>query len=217
MVTSEHVRIQVPERFVNAGLAQVGIDNYVYGIYALLLDDDTYAVSVTNTMLKINPTKTLRIKVNEVPYYEFHFDAGTAVIPDVNSVKRDTMVYNVINELMFMGHMPWYMEYDDVGKIFDTSSKFAGSSVNNSLECVELLAAIVARDREDPTKPYRLVVTDEEYKKRHKPRFIPMKSVFYAATSTSNKLAGSYFNDGIVSALVTPTTEVSRIEQLLRA
>ena len=45
---------------------------------------------------------------------------------------------------------------------------------------------------------------------------IPLRSVAYAASNTTNKLAGSYFSVGLTSALVNPTERVEKIEAILR-
>ena len=44
-----------------------------------------------------------------------------------------------------------------------------------------------------------------------------MRSVIYAATNTLNKIAGSYMETGVVSALVSPSDREERIEILLKA
>jgi hypothetical protein len=47
------------------------------------------------------------------------------------------------------------------------------------------------------------------------PVYIPLRSVTYTATNTTNKLAGSYFQEGLVSALVSPSERKERIESIL--
>lgn len=216
LLTSQPCRIQVPARFNDRGLAQVGIDNYVFGIFALIYDDGSYAVCNIDAMVKILPYKVLTVNIKDVPYHEFHFEANSVVIANLNLVKRDTLIYNLLEEFFFNGNIPWYLEYEDVGKIFDTSSVHAGINVNNNFEVLELLASMIARTPTDRTKYYRTFVEDVNDMVKTPPVFVPMKSVFYSATNTLNKLAGAYFNDGVVSALVQPTHEVERIEQLLR-
>jgi hypothetical protein len=217
LITKKACKIQIPMRFADCGLAQVGIDTYIYGIYALIMDDGFYAVSNVCTMVKVEPSKTLTVKIDDVQYYEFYFNANDVVIADVNAMKRDLLIFNLMDEFINKGKVPWYYEYNDQGKIFDTSMSHAGSPVNDNLESVELVVSMTARNPEDLTQYYRTVVTDEKFLKEHPPERIPLKSVFYAATNTLNKLAGSYFNDGVVSALVNPTEHVERVEKLLRA
>ena len=217
LVCTVDCKIQVPVRFNNVGLAQVGADVYIYGIFAIILSDGNYSVCNVNSMFKISPDKILTTKLDDVEYYEFHFKAGEVVVVSTDLVKRDILIYNVFNEIFFNGNIPWYMEYEDLGKIFDTSKSFADSNVNQNLEVIELIAMLVTRSSKDRTKPYRTTVNSRDDLVKNKPVFIPLKSVFYAVTNTFNKLAGSYFHDGVVSALVNPSTQSTRIENVLKA
>ncbi len=217
LVTTKNCKIQVPVRFNDVNLAQVGADTYVYGIFALILEDGSYSVCNVNSMFKIVPSRILTVKVDDVDYYEFHFNAGEVVVASTDLVKRDVRIYNVLNEIFFNGNIPWYIGYEDLGKIFDTSKSYANSNVNQNLEVIELLASLVTRNPKDRTQCYRMSIRDREDLKTVAPAFIPLKSVFYAVTNTFNKLAGSYFNDGVVSALVNPSTQSTRIENLLKA
>ena len=63
---------------------------------------------------------------------------------------------------------------------------------------------------------YRSVINNRSDLKKNPPVFIPLRSVVYGATNTTNKLAGSYFNEGVISALVSPSTRIEPIEELLR-
>lgn len=217
LLCTSDCKIQIPVRFNNVGLAQVGADVYIYGIFALILPDGNYSVCNVNSLFKIVPDKILTVKLDGVDYYEFHFKAGDVVVASTDLVKRDTLIYNVFNEMLFNGNIPWYMEYEDLGKLFDTSMTFAASNVNQNLEVIELFAMLITRSSKDRTKPYRQTVNSRDDLVTNKPAFIPLKSVFYAVTNTFNKLAGSYFHDGVVSALVNPSTQSTRIENILKA
>lgn len=217
VVTTAPCRIQIPERYVDRNLASIGIETYLYGIYAMLLEDDRYAISVTHAMLKITPFKSLKIKIGEVPYYEFHFPAKSIVFPATEVVKRNVFIFDVLDEFMFQGKIPWFLDYTDVGRLFDTAKEFATSSIASSPETIELLASMIARTSTDRMQYYRNSLPDDPKASIPPPAYIPFKSVFYAATNTLNKLAGNYFQQGVVSALVTPTEDVQRLEQLIRA
>ncbi len=113
--------------------------------------------------------------------------------------------------------MPWYLDYNDLGHIFDTASSHAGANVGTNPEVTELIVSIIARNSKDRTQYYRSCINSLEELKTNPPVFISMKSVPYAATNTTNKLAGSYFGEGVVSALVSPSEKRERIENLLLA
>lgn len=217
MVALKNCKIQIPARFNDRGLAQVGTDTYIYGIFALILEDGSYTVCNVNSMFKISPSRILTVNIRDVAYFEFHFDAGDVVFVSTDLVKRDVLIYNVFDEIFFKGNVPWYLEYEDLGKIFDTSKSYAASNVGQNYETIELIASLVTRAADDRTKYYRTILESRGDLKAKPPAYIPLKSVFYAVTNTFNKLAGSYFSDGVVSALVNPSTTTSRIETLLRA
>ncbi len=217
LLTTQACRIQVPKRFEDRGLAAIGNDTYIYGIYALILEDGSYAVSNIMAMVKINPYKILEVKIDEVSYYEFYFEANSLIVDTVHLVRRNLLMFNVIDEFMFQGNVPWYIEYEDLGKLLDTSEFHADSKVGQSFEVTELIASFLGRKRDDRTKYYRTVIESYADLKKNPPAFVALKSVFYSATNTLNKLAGSYFNDGVVSALVSPSQNVERIEALLRS
>lgn len=217
LVTTRACKIQVPERFSAKGLADIGIDTHVYGIFALIMDDGFYAVSLVNAMMKVEPYKVLTEVVRNVPYHTFYFEAGQVVISNLNLVCRDVLIYSVLDELIFNGKIPWYLQYEDLGKLFDTAKRHASSNVAQNYEVIELIASMLTRVKEDRTQYYRNHLESYEAMVTSPPAFVPMKSVFYSASNTLNKLAGNYFTDGIVSALVNPSTEVQHLEQLLRS
>lgn len=217
LFTTQPCRIQVPTRFNDRGLAQVGIDNYIFGIFALILEDGTYTVCNVDAMMQISPFKVLTVTIKDVTYHEFHFQANSIVVANMNLVRRDVLIYNLLEEFIFNGNIPWYIGYEDLGKIFDTAKEYADIGVDRNYEVLELIAAMVSRNPNDRTQYYRTFVESAEDVIKVPPAYVPMKSVFYSATNTMNKLAGSYFNDGVVSALVSQTHETERLESLIRA
>lgn len=216
LVALKPLKIVVPTRFEDRGLAELGLDSYICGIYCMVVEDKYYAVSLVNAMIRIEPFSTLTIKINGEEHYEFSFRAGDTVFSSVTLVKTDTLVYRIYDEFISKGNIPWYLTYEDLGKLFDTAKKFADANVGENPEVTELIISLIARDATDRTKYYRTTIEDLNYLKSNPPAFIPLKSVIYAATNTTNKLAGSYFNEGVISALVTPSTREERLESLLR-
>ncbi len=215
LVTTKGCKIIIPTRFEERSLAEVGIDVFIVGIYAMIVEDKYYAVSLVNTMIRITPTSIMKIKIKGVEHYEFTFDPGQIVMPRTTLVKDDVLLYRIYDEIVSKGKVPWYLNYDDLGHIFDTASSHAGANVGTNPEVTELIISIIARNSKDRTQYYRACIKSLDEIKTNPPVFISMKSVPYAATNTTNKLAGSYFSEGVVSALVSPSDRVERIERLL--
>lgn len=215
LCTSKEVKIHIPARFAERNLAYVGMEKYILGIYAIIVDDRYYGVSLVNAMMAIDPAETRKIKIDEDEYFEFVFPPGATVVKDVNLVKTDTLTYRIYDEILSGGRIPWYVGYEELGKLFDTAKYHAGANIGSNQEVTQLIASIVARDPNDRTKYYRTSVKSMEDLKKITPAYVPLKSVDYAATNTTNKLGGSYMSVGIVSALNDPSERVEKIEALL--
>lgn len=219
IVTKQKCTIQVPVRFTESavGLGQVGIDTFVYGLFALILDSGEYAVCNMTALLQINPYKQAIVTVDGVDYHEFHFDKDQVVIKTTDLVRRDELIYNILDEVVFKGKVPWYVEYEDLGKLFDSAAKHAGSNVGQTPEIMEFIASMISRTKDDRTKYIRTTAQSFKDVSIDQVDYVPLKSVFYSVNSTVNKLAGSYFSEGVVSALVIPSEQASTVEKIIRA
>jgi hypothetical protein len=113
--------------------------------------------------------------------------------------------------------VPWYLGYPELAQLFNTARYHAGANIGSDHEVIELLVSIISRDPKDITRYYRQVAKTMQEVKKNPPIYTPLKSVANVATNTTNKLAGSYFSEGVVSALVNPAERTERIEGILRA
>lgn len=216
LVALKDLKIYIPTRFAERELAYVGVETVIVGIYAIVVEDAYYGVSTVNAMLRIEPTSTLKVKHEDEEYYEFFFPKGSTVLASVHLVRMDTLTYRIYDEIISKGRVPWYLSYADMGRLFDTAKYHANANIGQNNEVTELIVSMISRDPKDRTKYYRQTVKSMDDVIKNPPAFIPLRSVQYAATNTTNKLAGSYFSDGLVSALVSPADRVERIEDILR-
>jgi len=216
LIAVKPCKIYSPVRYAERNLSHIGAENYILGIFAITTEDKYYGVCLLNTMVPIEPSSIQKVKVDGDDYYEFSFVAGSTVITNTNLVKTDTLVYRIYDEFIAKGYVPWYMGYEEMGHIFDSAKTFAGANIGANPEVTQLIASIVARDPTDRTKYYRTAVKNREDMQKLKPVFVPLKSVQYSATNTTTKLGGSYFQQGVTSALVSPATRTERIESILR-
>lgn len=214
LIALKPVNIHIPVRFVECGLATLGLDTTTYGAFAIVDEDGNYGVVNVCGIFKLNPSRTTKINIEDKDYYVLGFETGDMVYRNVNIVKTAKFLFDAMDEFLFRADVPWYFSYDDRGKIFDTAVEFAGSAVGESLEIIELFNSITARDPKDLTKYYRTLTGD---KNCPLPANVGLKSVQYSATNTTNKLSGAYFSQGVVSALVTKTEKTEKMEALLRA
>jgi hypothetical protein len=217
LVTKTGCKIYIPARFAEQDLAYLGVNTYIVGIYAIVVDNLYYGVSTVNAMINIDPTDSNKVKMEGQDYIEFVFDAGSTVFKSTELVKIDVLTYKIYDEIFSKGRVPFYLDYNDLGGIFDTAKYHANANLGTTGEVTQLIASMISRDPDNKNKYYRTVVQDLSDIRNKPPAFIPMRSVAYAATNTTTRLGGSYFDKGVVSALVNPSERVERIEYLLKA
>ncbi len=215
--TKTGCKLYFPQRFLDRGMAFVGSDNSVCGIVAAVLPTGEYSVLLVNAMVPMEPDTVEKINYLGVDYVEFGFMPGSRVIKTVDLVKNDVLIYKINNELISKGNVPWYLDYDDMAGLFDTAAEHAGTNIAENSEVTELLVSLIARDEGDRTIYYRSTVATPEDLKAKKVAWIAMMSAAYSATNTLNKLGGSYFTEGALSAMVYPTERMEKIEEIIRA
>lgn len=215
VVTKKGCKIYFPVRFTERFLAEVGVDNLCVGLFPIVIEDKYYSLVSVNAMIGLKPSSTNKISFDGTEYYELVFDPGSIVIESLELVKNDVILYRLYDELFSKGKVPWYVGYEDLGNLYDTAQRFAGANVGESPEVIQLLTSLITRNKDKRTEYYRTVIEKRSDLVDNPPAFIPLRSVFYAATNTTNKLAGSYFSDGITSALLSPSDRVEAVEKIL--
>lgn len=209
-------KIQIPVRYEERNLAYIGSDNHILGIYGIIMDD-RYACSLINSMISIDPLSTEKIKNDDEEYYQFNFEKGNTVIKTVNLVKTATLTYSIFDEFFAKGYVPWFLNtQEDLVSIYDTALYHAGANVGSNKAITRLLVSFVSRDPINKTKFFRYTLNENIDNKDIKPAFVPLKSVELSATSTLNKIGGNYFDVGVKSALVNPSSRTEKIEDILR-
>lgn len=220
VVTSIPCVIQIPKRYVGRHLASIGSEVYILGFFAILMEERYYAVNMMDAMVRITPNATETVVVNGDEYLAFHFDKNDRVFYSVDLIKSDTLTYYIYDEHIAKGRIPWYFNYTDLVRIFETAEEYAGIYLGNRA-IMEMILSTTARNPDDLTQLYKHVlnaaksILDETIKVKP-PTIVPFRSVIWNTSDTTSKLIGAYFSDSITSALVNPSDQLERIEELLR-
>lgn len=215
LICTKEVKIYVPARFLERGLAYVGIDNHILGIYGIVVDNQYLGVSLVNAMIQIDPTQTNRIKIDDTDYLEFIFEAGSTVMKSTDLLKVDSITYRIFDEILSGGRVPWYLGYEDVGKLFDSAVYHAGANLGQNGEITQMIASIIARSPKNRSESFRRDIKEEQDKQVKRPIFVSLKSVAYTASNTVAKITGSYQKEGIIAAINNPSERIERIESIL--
>lgn len=215
IVTNMDCIIEVPSRFLEINMGFIGLNVLVFGVFAITFADNKYMVSNIPAMVELVPDKFIEVMHDDVPYYQFSFKANEVVFKKADVIRIDTMMYDLISEFVFKGKVPWYVEPMDLAKLFDFASSVAASNVGSNLQVIELIASIVTRSKNNRNELIRHTLKSYDDLKKHE--YVPMASVYYGIRSPLNKMSGAYFQDGVVSALITEAEAPGRVESVIRA
>ena len=217
LVALKPVKIYVPETYIGSPLGSIEDVTRIVGIWGMTVEDKYYAVSRACATMQIAPSATNVVNIGAIKYMEFIFEAGDTVISNLNLVRTGTLVYRIYNEIIAKGKIPWYLDYTDLCYLFDTSKSHGNANLKANSAILELIASAMARQAGDKTKYFRNDPAIVDDINASKPVLIPLRYVALQASNTVSRLLGSYFQEGVTSALITPTETVESIETLLRA
>lgn len=217
LVARKACTIIIPFRWVKAGLLELGKTNYCATIFPIVDDNGSYAVSNVCTKMEITPSSIEMIRYDGEEFYAFKFDKGSVICPTTTLVQDANFSYLIYDELVQKAKAPWFLNYDDVGRVMATSKSHSGVNLADTNAIFELIVASLSYDGKLKNQ-YREVISslDETELRRFKRQGVALNSVVYAATNKMNKLMGGYIEDGLTSALTETESPTSGVEQLLR-
>lgn len=209
LTKDDEAYIIIPSRYREVNMAQYGSDNKIYGIYALVVGN-YYTVSNINGMVSVDPYKITQIKYDDVSYDVLIFQPESTIIKTLKIVKQEALIYNVFDNFLIKGKIPFYIEYQDILKLFDTAKEHAGSRIGENIRIIELITSILARNPTNPNEYYRTI-------NKGKPFYVGFNSVQSGTMTSMNKILGAYSGEGVISSIVSPTEgKTQDIERFLR-
>lgn len=217
-IAKKGIKLHIPVSLEEASLLSIGVETYILGIFALIVDDKYYAVHNAPTMFRVEPTTVNKIEIDSVEYYEFYFEPGSLIIASRDVEVKDTTTYYIYNEMIGKARIPWYMDYEkDMPHLFDNAPVYAGVTIGASPSVMPMIISTLARNPKDLTQYYRHYLAElPPGTKPEPPVYVPFSSVIYGATNTIAKLGGNYFELGVISALNNPSVRRERVESILR-
>lgn len=203
------VTIEVPETFFRKGLIEFGESTFFMGVCAFI-SGDTYSVGLIPSMFRCNPPSVNEVKREDGVYYQFQFPKNGILIEDMEVVLKDTITYNLFDLFFMEGKIPWFINYTDCVVLLGNHEKYAGSYIGSNRIVNEMMTAYITRLKSDPQIQLRFDPGNKDF------RFVGLENVFFSTPSTLNKLAGNYFKDAMVSALITHQDEPTKLERVIR-
>lgn len=209
VIALQDCKILIPFDFLKNKMAIIAGRIQIAAICAVCSGNE-FAILNGTAMITINPDDTRQVKIDNQVYLQFDFLKGSTVIPTLGSIKDSDLVYAIYKYFYNAGRVPGYMNADDLGRAMLLHKEWGGINISPDNTPFELVTSMICRDAKNKMVFYRH--TDM----KQLPVIIPFKSVLYNARSTTAKLLGNNLDDGFTSALIYPSTEPDRLENMLR-
>lgn len=216
IVTTKPLQIHIPARYFEKNLASTGNETYIVGHFTYVDPDGFYAVNRTNSMHRIAPITQFKYTHNNVDYIVYEFPKGSTVIENVELVVDTDLPYDVFVFFIDQAIIPWYMSYDDLGRLFENSPRYANFRVGANVSVFESMVATIARNPKDLNQYFRQTLKTQS-DLDGEVDYVPFKSVIFGPRSAMAKVLGNYIDQAIPSALVNETEQVDNIERYLRS
>lgn len=203
------LEIMIPMRYESIGVLEMGESIKTLALFDMLLDG-TQVGYFLPAKISITPHAIETVMKDGVRFLKATLIKHNVFIANTKIVADQQLAYLIFYELIYSGHTPRFINYDNNGFIFDVVSKVTGIQFPTDHVVFEMMTAMLHRSSDDLNVLYR----HTDMKKP--PRIIPLRMVSHAALSTTSKIVGSYDEDGIDAALVNASDVPSDIEDLLR-
>lgn len=210
-ICKQNIRIVFPDRYVTRGLATLGSTVNTLGMYAIIDDDDNYCVSLASIKEDLAPYNIHDQNINGDEYKILSFRAGDPVIVNNNLVVSGSYLYELFDEFIIKGNIPFFLSYEEIADILLKSKEFNDSAIGKNPLTMEILTAVIARSEADK----RVFFRQSDVTK--KPIFVGLNNIYYSFDTTGAKLIGGYFGPGVTTALVDKEEKTSMTTAILRA
>lgn len=213
-VAKEEIHIVFPKYYLDGKLGSIDSRFNVVGMFGFVVGDSFASYNV-GTIMPLTPGESSIIKIEGKDYYKLTWQAGEVMCPNTNLVLRDVLAFQIYDEFNAKGRVPPYFDNQDHASLSDDTTMFTGVNLGSDPALFGIYNAATTKNPNDLTQPAReLYKTQDDFFNMEVAR-LPLRSVAYGADNTTARLVGSYLSEGVNSALVNPSEQTERIEQLL--
>ena len=204
------LEVRIPKRFETYRMLEITDVIKALGIVDLVIDDKFQCSLNILGRITIIPSRYEEIVLKDIPYLVAYLEHGDIFIKDINIEQQDSVIYAVFNEFVTRGKPLYTFTYTDFALVFDRVKQFLGRGLGVDRAVFELIIAHISRKQDDLFKEYRHTDMKEP------PTFIDLNNFSLAPTTTSSRMMGSYFDDGLTASLITTSKENAPFENVIR-
>ena len=209
----DELTIWIPERYKGKSCLKISEVVQSLGIFSMQIKADGKSHNVgyfLPRLINIEPTEILSDTQDENKFIKLVLYKNNVFMQSTELVKTSSISYVAFYEYINSANVPEFITYDQKAFLFDSISKETGVKFKADHAIFEIIFAHLCKSQNDFSIQYRF--TDMKTKEFQ----IPLSDTSHASVSTTSRLVGSYFSNGISASLVEDNLNPSIIENILR-
>ncbi|MBO7714922.1 MAG: hypothetical protein J6S85_15245 [Methanobrevibacter sp.] len=204
------LQVHIPKNFETYRLLEITDCVKALGLMTLIIDEKYWCSMNILAKLTMFPSRYEFVIIENNDYIKMDFEHGDIFIGDTQVVQETPIIYAVYSEFITRGKPLYSFTYNDFAKTFDNVKALTGSGLGVDRVIFELIVSHIARNEKDVFTQYRY--TDM----KDPPKFISLVNMSLAPTTTSSRMCGGYFNEGLSASLLTTSKEEAPFENMIR-
>lgn len=214
-LTTDDLSIVFPVDYTNRYLA--ALDEYVevVCIFAILDNKGNYASTLAPIKQRFYPSNIEVVNIEGVKYYKLDFSKNGVFFNSNKGIQTMNFVYDLFNMFILLGKVPWYVDYISLSNLIAESSKYNGNNIGNDVFIMELIASIITKYKDNPDISYRHVVNTLKDIKDKQVTYKGLDNHIFNVETTSSRLIGGHLEDNLIAGIIDPTTNNTKIENIL--
>ena len=139
LTTKKDIAIFIPARYENKELLMPDVTISTLAVFGIVdMEANKYAIMNIPTFINLTPFLTDISMIGEYKYMVLFFEKNDVVCENTNLVKKETFIFNIFNEFILNGSIPWFMNEQDIASLLDGAEKYAGSKVGRLPKSMEV-------------------------------------------------------------------------------
>lgn len=214
LITKTGCTIYIPERYISKGLAIIGTEISILGVYAMFIDDTTYGVSTATSMCTLGEMHIAdSITIDDTVYLSYKFPAGAVVLKTVELVVNKKIVNAIMDFFIDFGYTPWFFNYIDLAELFIDTGYWNNMNMGGQI-VQDIITAHISRDPKNLNEFYRFIIENVKQLDT-RPVFIPQRDVGMNTSSNLARVNGSELARATRAMLLSEPTQPQELEDIL--
>jgi len=205
----ETCEVSILKKLEQYGCLTVGESVKTLGVFDMVVDGIQSGMFLVSH-IEMFPSEVVNDNSGDRPRVKLIFHKGDTFMKTTKVVLDSNIAFIVWIEFVKFANTLKAIKYEDQAFIFDRLIATSGIGFPVDHATYEAIFAHLTRCPNDFTKAYRNDKMTGDFTR------IPLNDVAHAATSTTSRIVGAYFNEGVNAALVNENESPSQIEDILR-